>query len=410
MNWILFCYAISNKLNASKKKRLILKQIFLTCCAYVFLWSCQSDQNGRQDIVVASIATHKALTPTLPADEKKKYHDLVAHFLDSTLLKRSFNGAILVAKNGVPVYEKYLGYRDILHKKDTITANTVFQIASTSKPFTAAAILRLVQEKKLDLNAPVSQFIPGFPYAEVTVKTLLNHRSGLPNYLHYMEVGGWERKKMASNEDVINTLQNWKPARAYKPNTHFNYCNTNYVLLASIVEKVSGTTFPDYIKQNFFGPLEMKDSYVHTKNDSAGTAPSFDGFGGLWALDFSDGPYGDKNIYSTPRDLLKWDQAWYNGVLDNAIMDSAYTPYSNEKPSMHNYGLGWRLLMLPNGKKVIYHHGRWHGFNSAFARLTDEKVTIIILTNKFNRSIYGLTRKMYNLFGSYDQKDNHVEE
>jgi CubicO group peptidase (beta-lactamase class C family) len=91
-------------------------------------------------------------------------------------------------------------------QKTVITATTTFQIASTSKPFTGAAVLRLVQEGKIDLNAGVEQYIPGFPYPEITVKSLLNHRSGLPNYLYYMEKGGWNRKVMANNEDVINTL------------------------------------------------------------------------------------------------------------------------------------------------------------------------------------------------------------
>jgi len=384
-----------------------LKTIFLTCFAFVLLWGCKPDNNGKD--LFASKSINKASAPALPEEEKKKYHDLVVQFLDSIHLLRNFNGMILIAKNGEPVYEAYLGYRDI-RKKDTLTANTAFQIASTSKPFTAAAVLKLVEENKIDLNAPVHQYIPGFPYADVTVKMLLNHRSGLPNYLHYMENGGWKRKVLATNADVINTLLNWQPPRAYRPNTAFNYNNTNYVLLASIVEKISGLTFPEYMNQHFFEPLGMTNTYVHTIQDSARIAPSFDGFGSLWALDFSDGPYGDKNIYSTPRDLLKWDQAWYNGVISNALMDSAYVPYSNEKPSMHNYGLGWRLLFLPNGKKVVYHHGRWHGFNSAFARLTDEKVTIIILTNKFNRSIYGVARKMYNLFGKYDEHEGLGEE
>ncbi len=340
----------------------------------------------------------------LDPNEITKYHDLVSHFLDSTLLRGKFNGAILVAKDGVTVYEEYIGYKNIL-TKDTLTAENPLQIASTTKTLTAAAILRLVQEGKLDLNAPVQQFYPSFPYIDVTVKSLLNHRSGLPNYLYYMESGGWDRKKKATNTDILNTLIEWQPPRAYKPNANFNYCNTNYVILALLVEKISGTSFPEYMRKTFFEPLGMKHTYVHTINDSARTTPSFDGYGKDWQLDFSDGPYGDKNIYSTVQDLLKWDQAWYNGVvLNEKLVDSAFTPYSNERPSMHNYGLGWRLLMMPNNKKVIYHHGRWHGFNSAFARLPDEKVTIIILSNKFNRNVYSVARNMYNLFGDYDGK------
>ena len=376
--------------------------------AVTYITSCQTGK-AEKDSVASNTQMKATARPVLSPDEKKHYHDLVERFLEKNLLKGSFNGAILVAKNGVPVYEKYIGYRNP-RTKDSLTATTTFQIASTSKPFTGAAVLRLVQEGKIDLNAGVEKYIPGFPYPEITVKSLLNHRSGLPNYLYYMEKGGWDRKVMANNEDVINTLLKWQPTRAYKPNSNFNYCNTNYVLLASIVERVSGSSFPDYMENTFFEPLGMEHTYVHTIADSARLAPSYDGFGGLWALDFSDGPYGDKNIYSTPQDLLKWDQAWYAGiVLEQAFVDSAFRGYSNERPSTHNYGLGWRILDVPNGKKVIYHHGRWHGFNSAFARLTDEKVTIIILTNKFNRNIYGVARKMYNLFGDYGGKEELEE-
>jgi CubicO group peptidase (beta-lactamase class C family) len=127
----------------------------------------------------------------------------------------------------------------------------------------------------------------------------------------------------------------------------------------------------------------------------------------VWDNDFLEGTYGDKNVYSTPRDLLKWDQALYTDqLIRKSLMDTAFTPYSNERPSVHNYGLGFRMLNLRNGKKVIYHFGRWHGFNSAFARLTEEKATIIILGNKFNRNIYSVAHKAYDLFGNYEQNPN----
>jgi CubicO group peptidase (beta-lactamase class C family) len=386
----------------------ILKRLACTSLLAIMLAGCFSGKNENLKKGISPRSQEPEYS--LPDDEKKKYYQLVANFLDSTLLRGSFNGSILVAKNGVPVYEEYIGYRDI-RTKDTLTAESPQQIASTSKPFTAGAILRLAQEGKLSLHDPVENYFPGFPYAGITIKSLLTHRSGLPNYLYYMEKGGWKRNLLATNEDVLNTLINWRPPQAYKPESNFNYCNTNYVLLALIVEKVSGQSFPDYMQANFFEPLNMTNTFVHTISDSARIAPSFDGYSRLWQHDFSDGPYGDKNIYSTPRDLLKWDQAWYNeSVVNQSLKDSAFIPYSNERPSVHNYGLGWRLLVMPEGKKVVYHNGRWHGFNSSFARLPDEKVTIIILTNKFNRNIYSVARKMYNLFGDYDGRREELVE
>lgn len=377
----------------------------LQCLVLFFVYSCESGKKDKEVSVKGDSATLVS-PPKISDAEKSKYHDLVENFLQTNLLKGKFNGSILIAKEGVPVYEEYIGYKNI-KTKDTLTAETPLQIASTSKPFTAAAILRLVQEGKLGLDDPASKFFPLFPYPDVTVKTLLNHRSGLPNYLYYMEDGGWNRTTAATNADVLATLQNWQPQRAYRPNANFNYCNTNYVLLALIVEKVSGVSFPQYMKSTFFDPLGMQHTFILTINDSARLTPSYDGYGKEWPLDFSDGSYGDKNVYSTPRDLLKWDQAWYRGaVLNQQLTDSTFMGYSNERPGTHNYGLGWRLLnIIPNGKTVKYHNGRWHGFNSAFARLTDEKVTIIILTNKFNRNVYFTARKMYSLFGNYGGKD-----
>ncbi|MEI6945773.1 serine hydrolase domain-containing protein [Paraflavisolibacter sp. H34] len=372
---------------------------FLLLCLVLCLWSCQSPKSKMD----AAGAFPAVAGPTLDSGEIRKYHNAVENFLNASLLRGNFNGSILVAKNGTIVYEKYVGFRD-LRVKDSLDAYTPLQIASTSKPFTSAAILKLVQEGELSLNDTLGTFFPGFPYPGVTVKMLLNHRSGLPNYLYYLDKGGWDKKKMLSNEDVLQTLMTLKPPRSANPDRGFQYCNTNFVLLALIVERVSGESFPAYLKENFFEPLQMENTSVVTLADSLRRPLSFKASGGLWAFDYTDGPYGDKNIASTARDLLKWDQAlYYNTIINKALMDSAFQPYSNEKPSMHNYGLGWRLLTMKNGKKVIYHNGHWHGFNSAFARLPDEKATIIILGNKYNSSIYTIARRMYNLFGKYDE-------
>src|SRR5205085_12506435 len=110
--------------------------------------------------------------------------------------------------------------------------------------------LQLIQKRKLNLDDPITKFFPTFPYSGITIKTLLNHRSGLPNYLFYMEKSPWERKKLASNTDILNTLINWHPTEAYRQDMHFNYCNTNYVLLALIIEKISGMSYPLYMMQN----------------------------------------------------------------------------------------------------------------------------------------------------------------
>jgi len=347
----------------------------------------------------------------LSKDEFRQYYRQLSAFFDSTLLEgRQFNGQILIAKNGSVLYEKYIGKKD-LRKKDTMDASTSLHIASTSKTFTGVAILRLIQEGKLGLDDSLSRYFPELPYRGITVKMLLNHRSGLPNYVHFMDKTSWDKKVYCTNKDVFNILVNEPPNKEANPGRKFSYCNTNYLLLALLIEKITGKTFPDYMREKFFVPLQMKDTYVFSLKDTLTANPSFKADGYIWTNDFLDGTYGDKNVYTTARDLLKWDQALYTDqVISKALLDSAFTSYSNERPSIHNYGLGFRLMNLPNNKKIVYHFGKWHGCNAAFARLIDEKVTIIILGNRFNRGIYGTAHLSYDLFGEYFQKTSTEEE
>lgn len=343
--------------------------------------------------------------------EFREYYRRLSEFFDTSLLQSGFNGGVLVAKDGNILYEKYSGKVDI-RKSDSITANTSFHIASTSKTFTGIAILRLIQEGKLALSDTINKFFPGFPYTGITVKMLLNHRSGLPNYLYFMSNNKWGilpdgkwNKQMATNRDMLKMLIEKKPNVTGRPDGKFTYSNTNYALLALIIEEVTGKSFPEYMKEKFFTPLEMNNTFVFTLKDTLTATPSFTATGTYWNNDFLDATYGDKNIYSTPQDLLKWDQALYtNQVLEQPLLDSAFKAYSFEKPGVHNYGLGWRLQLLPNGKKVIYHFGKWHGNNAAFARLPDEKATIIILGNRFNRNIYNAAHLSYDIFGDYMQR------
>ena len=382
-----------------------MKTLYVIAIA-ALLGSCHPAKDPEKHVLAT--VSYTPPPPTLSPAEKTKYTLLVTNYFDSVLRRTNINGGILVAKNGVVLYEKYMGFKNP-HLKDSLTAETPLQIASTSKTLTSAAVLQLVQQGKLSFQDSVVKFFPGFPYPDITVKMLLSQRSGLPEYLYFFEKQGWDRKKLATNNDVVNAFVNWQPGRAFRADSHFDYCNSNFVLLASIVEKVSGMPFPVYMKKNIFEPLQMNDTYIKTIDDTLQSAHSFQPNGAEWAMDFSDGTYGDKNVYSTPRDLLKWDQSLYtNQLLSKQMLDSAFTPYSNEKKSIHNYGLGWRMLIYPNGKKIIYHNGRWHGFNSAFARLVDEKVTIIILSNKFNKSVYNISRNLYNTFGNYTA--NNISE
>lgn len=358
----------------------------MVCVSFI---SCQSG-SGKEKAPVTDSAhyTPPQMGELLPG-RKEYYADQIQQFYQKYLLRTGFNGGILVAKKGHIIFEDYHGFYN-LRKKDTLTAHSAFHLASVSKTFTAMAVLKLVQDGKLSLNDSIQKFFPAFPYEGVTVKLLLSHRSGLPNYLYFMESLGWPKDSLCTNEDVLDYLIKYKPNGTGRPDTHFSYCNTNYSLLGLIIEKASGQSYEDYLKKTFFIPLGMKDTYVfNMSRDSASAMPSYDYRGRQEPYTSLDLGFGDKNIYSTPEDLLKWDQALYSDYFfSKQTIDEAFTPYSNEKPGIRNYGYGWRMNVYPDGHKTIYHNGWWHGNNTVFIRSIQDSVTIIVLGNKYNRNIY----------------------
>ena len=375
--------------------------------ALAILFGC-SNESGKQvynNAPADSLAYYPPTPKELSKEEFRYYYNVAKNHFEGSLLNRGFNGQMLIAKNGTVVFEKTVGFAD-MRTKDILSENTPLHIASVGKTFTGMAILHLMEEGNLNLDDTLGKFFPGFPYEGITVKMLLSHRSGLPNYLHYLsEVKA--KDTCYSNQDVLNSLFTIQPGLEARPGKRFSYSNTNFVLLAMIIEKVTGETFPAYMKRTFFDPLQMKNTFVYANQDTLAPTPSFEWTGRLWEPDPFDCTYGDKNIYTTAHDLLKWDQALSHGQLfKKETLDSAYTPRSNERRSIHNYGLGWRMMIFPNGKKFIYHNGRWHGSNAVFVRFPDENATMIVIGNKYNRNIYNSASKAYNLFGVYNPRLN----
>ncbi|MGN6417170.1 MAG: serine hydrolase domain-containing protein [Pseudobacter sp.] len=381
--------------------RLIPLLVFAFSCGHV------TDKEAPDNTPQVTALTNAATTAS---KNKALYLEKVKQFVDSNF-KNGFNGSILVAKDGEIIYEKYGGFANPRVAADSITEKTPIHLASISKTFTGMAICKLWEEGKVKIDDSVGTYLPGFPLTGVTVRMLLNHRSGIPKYDHYMGSMGWDRHRQVTNEDVLSFLiENRKRIPCGTPNRGFSYSNTNYALLALIIEKVSGKFYGDYLKQTFFDSIGMKDTYVFSNAYANHYLPSYFNNGKLYPLDFLDLVYGDKNIYSTPRDLMKWDEALRSGLYFNqATLEAAYTPYSNEKPGTHNYGLGWRMYVLKNGKKLIYHNGWWHGNRTAFYRLIDENATIIALCNNDSKKIYRV-REMADIFGDYMQRRDEDEE
>ena len=371
--------------------------------AVFIFFSCNSGSEKKQINTEEKIEILQLPKPVpLNKGEFARIKNACQQWYDTALKPKGFNGGLLIASKGNIVFEKYNGTGH-LPGNDTINKGTPLHIASTTKTFTAMAILKLWQNGKLGLDDEFSKYFPAFNYPGVTIRCLLNHRSGLPNYTYFMENLGWDKTKPVSNSDVLNYLVTRKNEfeNIAPPGIHFSYCNTNYALLALLIEKISGKKYADFLKQNFFIPLQMKNTFVFSIADTNTANPSYDWKERLMPFGFLDGVYGDKNIYTTVRDLFIWDRALTSGLLfSSQTLEQAYTPYSNEKPGIKNYGLGWRMNIYPTGKKIIYHNGWWHGSNSTFIRLLQEDATIIIIGNKFTRAIYH-AKILANIFGDY---------
>lgn len=342
-----------------------------------------------------------SLTPQQVAEYAAKVNE----FYDTHLVRTGFNGAILVAKNGHIIFEKYRGYSDF-RTKDTITEHSPFHLASISKTFTGMMVLKLWEEGKLSLDDTLQKYFPKLPYHGITIRMLLCHRSGLPNYLYFMD-SFWDRHKEMTNQDVLNAMIVHHPAVQALPDKHFQYCNTNFLLLALIVEKITGQPFPEYMKANLFEPLGMHDTYIFSKKDSANYNPTWS-VSRPYPMDEFDCTYGDKNVYSTVRDLLAWDKSLYEcSFLKKSTLDMAFTPTSHERKSMHNYGLAWRMF-IKGQDTVIYHNGKWHGTNTSFIRLVQDTATIIVLGNKENGAIYQ-AKEMEGIFNGKAEMDKLEE-
>jgi CubicO group peptidase (beta-lactamase class C family) len=351
-------------------------------------------------------------TSILNNDEKERLIAEVKAKYETILGNKGFSGQILIAKNGEVIFEDYKGFSNF-SDKTAIVPETPIHLASISKTFTGMAALKLWEEDKLDLKAPVTKYISNFPYTSVTIEQLLSHRSGLPDYTYFMEPnkyktvkvknkrGRWVKKLklikaetpfrqgLYNNQDVLDYMVTKRPAPAAMPNRVFKYCNTNFVMLALIIEKITGQDFPTYMAETIFKPLKMENTYVFSVKSIDKYTPSYNARMVPYKIEKYDCIYGDKNIYSTARDMYLWDKALTEATyVKQSTLEMAYQPQSPTNKYYHNYGLGWRILTKPNEERLVYHNGWWHGNNTVFTRLIGESATIIILGNRFNKSIY----------------------
>ncbi|MES2678761.1 MAG: serine hydrolase domain-containing protein [Bacteroidota bacterium] len=344
-----------------------------------------------------------------------KAHRLIAGKLDSLFtsmnVKGSFNGCVLVAKAGKIIFKKSLGILDKT-SNNALSDSSMFQLASVSKVITATAVLMLHEREMIDINKSFKYYFPDFPYEGITIKELLNHRSGLPNYIYALNNEIYQPNYQMSNMDMYNYLIAKNPKPYLKPNTRFNYCNTNYALLALLIEKITGSSYSRFLKDELFTPLGMNNTATIKDIDLNGnnvTRP----YDLRWKpveFDASDYVLGDKSIYSTPYDLFLFSEALYqNKIIKYQTQEMAYTAFSREQKTS-NYGFGWRMKNFNDPlKKEVYHNGWWHGYRSSFHRRLNDTLTVVILSNQLNNSTYQ-THKIYEILDNSKTDESAIDE
>ncbi len=362
----------------------------------------------KQDVGVVKIPFEVKFSK-LNSKYKLKKTKEIQDFYFSQIENPHFNGSFLVAKNGEILFEKYAGFKN-LEDYTQINGSTAIHVASVSKIFTAMAILKLVQDHRLELDSKVNSIIKNFPYPETTVRTLLNHRSGIPNYLRFnLKIKKYSPSNPLSNQNVLDLMISEKMPKLFAHDSKFAYNNSNYVILAIILEKITNMSYPHAMKNVLFDPLELKNTFVfeYQKHKNQ-VSQSYKANKKFYDWDMYDATYGDKNIYSTPRDLLRLYLATFSSFINKKLWEEAFSGYSFEKKGIKNYGLGFRFMEWENGEKLIYHNGKWHGNTSSFINIRKDSAVVISISNVYSRKTYGAMR-LSSLFGNYpfqiNQKD-----
>ena len=299
-------------------------------------------------------------------------------YIEPFVKAAGFSGTILIAKGGEILVNKGYGMANYECNVPN-TPQTIFQIASVSKSFTAAAIMILEEQGLLSVADPMTKFIPDYPNSDkITVHHLLTHTSGIPNVNDYPE---YSQKSRFPNtlEQIIAMFKN--KALDKEPGASYRYSNSNYNLLAYIIEKVSGESYGDFLRATIFEPLGMANTGHPAKaesllpNRATGYAPAGE-------IDLEKAPYldwtiktGNGSLYSTSEDLYKWDRALYmEKILKKETLDKIFTPH------VDNVGYGW-FVRERSGRRVTAINGRSPGFASYLERYIDDDACIIILCN-----------------------------
>lgn len=359
-----------------------MKRIWGLIVVLSLISACNNEEkegnNGVPEVVVDSTSYLVSVYQPIKNDLEKYFKG--KH--DSTL----FYGNVLFAKRGHIIYKDSFGVANY-KTKDSLTLNHTFQLASASKPFTAVATLQLVDKGLIKLEDTVGKFIPNFPFYGRTVEQLLTHRSGFSQYTHFCDAPDsiWPDKfKTIHNDDVLEIIEEIQPMPFYGADTKFYYSNTNYLLLASIIERVTKMKFEEYLQKYIFDPCKMESTVLYQRDNKDKLILPTVGYNGAYnpMIDiYLNGCVGDKGIYTNVYDFYNFDRALFNGdLISKNLLDSAITPKNPTFKTNQSYGYGFRMIEV-NNEWIPFHTGWWKGYRTYYIHEPKSDVTIIVLTH-----------------------------
>ena len=362
------------------------------------------------------LAVLLAVAAVAPAADQSRIDAIFSSLVNA----KSPGCAVLVRKDGAAVFERGYGVRD-LRTLTAIDAHTDFRLASFTKQFTAMAIMLLVHDGKLRYDEPLTEIFPEFPaYGRaITVRHLLTHTGGLPDYEDLMEGGPWTETHQIRDDEVLALLEKQTKGK-FAPGTSWDYSNSGYVVLGLIVAKASGMPFGDFLHRRIFATLHMDHTlaYVNGQNEAPNRAFGHSKRGdSIEQTDQSStsATLGDGGVYSNLEDLSRWDEALEkHTLLAESEMRPARTPIrlangsetkwpaapgdDNLNPGKPvSYGFGW-FLDAYNGRPRMWHSGSTRGFSTVIERFTAEKLTIVVLCNRTDLDASKLALQVADLF------------
>ncbi len=375
-----------------------------------------------------------------PIDTLDDRYDIEALEFVASEMSEKLNGVMLIAVRDTVLVEHAYGElcltgvppRRAIHDNNRITKTTLFDLASISKQFTAVAVLQLCEQGKINLNDTITKYFPNLPYRGVTIKHLLTHTSGIPEYFKF-KYTVYDSSAFIDNQQLMNVLEKQKYAKTFPTGAKFEYVNTNYAILASLVELVSEMPFEEYVHKNIFKPAGMKNTYFFTeivgidakqgrkyakvspKTVTVGVLPLPMGAvtdepvarGHKRTSEFAkydrlNGVLGDKGVYSNVEDMLCWVNAFF---IDYKILPKEWVDLASQRENQLNngvlpqsiYGFGYRIEESPEHGKLVYHGGLWNGFQNMFLYRPSDNVVIIFLSNLYNKAHAGRSNDVLNI-------------